>query len=559
MPKVSKNLSKLFTERLKNETSLDFVRLLFKKFPELELYLVGGIVRDIILGITASKDFDFVARHAEVRDLVAELNKLGWCDLAGRDFGVIKFKPQNGNQFIDIALPRSEQGEMTGGYRDFTLQVDKDLEIEKDLARRDLTINALAWDIKNKKIIDPFEGQKDLESKTIRAVGKAEVRFQEDYSRILRAIRFACQFNFSLEPATKKALIKLAPNVTQKRQITRQEHLQRKISLEIIEEERQKHLNQLQALSAEEKTQPLEEELVPSETLTRELLKALAAAPAKAIELLDEFSLLNLLIPEAMDMKGCTQPEHFHAEGDVWTHTILLLEKISTPEFTDLFPDFKISGAFVLGCFLHDIGKPTVRTVDESQTPPKIKFYGHDEEGVNIAKRICTRLKLSKGIQEKIVFMLQYHMFVMSAPSVYKFRAHKFAERFIDSPHSPDLLALFYLDVASSIRPDGTADFKNFEETLERINEIKETRSRQPQKIITGDKVMELLDLPAGPAIACVLELVAELKDQGKINRAGDAEKFLRDRAVQIKKLCADVTTSTSNDNVEKILKTLIV
>ena len=121
MPRATNILSKRFTDKFKNESSLSFISVLFKTFSDLELYLVGGMVRDVVLNVTHSKDFDFVARNVDVKDLITELSKLGWCDLTGRDFGVIKFRPQDGSHFIDIALPRSEQGKMTGGYRDFTL------------------------------------------------------------------------------------------------------------------------------------------------------------------------------------------------------------------------------------------------------------------------------------------------------------------------------------------------------------------------------------------------------------------------------------------------------
>jgi len=557
MPRPTNNFNKRLTYKLKNEPCLAFIKTLFDIFPDLELHLVGGMVRDLILNVTNSKDYDFVARNVDVKDLTTELNKLGWCDLTGRDFGVIKFKPAESNQFIDIALPRAEQGKMTGGYRDFNLQVDKKLSLEKDLARRDLTINAMAWDIKNRNLIDPFRGQEDIEAKLIRAVGSPEKRFQEDYSRILRALRFACQFNFKIEPKTWAALKKLVPHIVEKRKITQQEHIQRRLAQEIIEEDREKYLTQLTSLSAEEKIALVEEDIVPTETLTREFFKTLIVNPLHAAQIYDECGALGILMPEITDLKGCTQSAKFHSEGDVWTHTLLMLKKLSEPEFSEYFPNFKISGAFILGCLLHDIGKPAMRTVDDSVTPPKISFKGHAEEGVAIAKKICARLKLSHDSQEKISFMIKHHMLILSSPEIDKFRAHKLAQCFIDNPHSQDLLALFYLDLMGGIKADGTTDQALFDETLQRIEEIKETRLHQPKKIIDGAKVIEILEITAGPFVACILDLIDELKDQGKINRAGDAEKILRDHAVHLKKFEKEISGHNSAELAEKILNSL--
>ena len=557
MPQETNNLTKRFIDKLKNEPSLIFIKTLFKTFPDLELYLVGGMVRDIILNVTTSKDFDFVARNVDVKDLTTELNKLGWCDLTGRDFGVIKFKAQESSQFIDIALPRSEQSKMTGGYRDFTLQVDKKLSLEKDLARRDLTINAMAWDIKNKKLLDPFDGQTDLENKLIRAVGNPEKRFQEDYSRILRALRFACQFDFKIEAKTFSAIKKLAPQIVEKRQITKQEQIQRRLAQEVIEEEREKYLNQLNSLSPEEKIALVEEDIVPTETLTRELLKTLAVSPLRAVELYNDCGVLSILMPEINDLKSCTQSAKYHSEGDVWTHTLLMLKKLSEPEFAEYFPDFKISGAFILGCLLHDIGKPSSRTVDSSVSPEKISFKGHAEEGVTIAKKICARLKLNHDSQEKITFMLKHHMLILSSPEVDRFRAHKLAQCYIDSPHSQDLLALFYLDLMGGIKADGTTDLDLFEQTIHRVEEIIEFRSRQPKKIIDGDQVIQILDLELGPLVAIILDLIDELKDQGKVNRTGDAEKYLRTHASQIKNILNEQSLHNNDELIEKILKSV--
>ena len=352
-------------------------------------------------------------------------------------------------------------------------------------------------------------------------------------------------------------MVKLAPNLILKREITKQEQLQRRLTQEIIVEEREKLLTQIQELRSEEKNRIIEEDIVPHETLTKELFKTLVVNPVQAVKLYDESGLIHLLLPELELMKGCTQPEKFHSEGDVWTHTLMMLEKLDDPEFKELFPNLKVSGDFILGCLLHDAGKPATRVIDDATHPPKIKFYGHAEEGVAIAKKVCARLKLTNASHDKIIFMIKEHMFVMSAPKINQFRTHKFALRYIDSPFSTELLALFYLDMSCSLRPDGSADYTSFEETLNRIDEIKQTRARQPKKIIDGAKIIELLDITPGPFVSCLIDLINELKDQGKINRPGDAEKFLRDNSIALKKIRDEYSLLHNNDCVEKIIKKL--
>jgi len=144
-----------------------FIQNFFATFSQGEVYLVGGAVRDILLERT-TKDYDFVVGNVKAKELEDFFAKIGEIDLVGKSFGVLKFVPhgfkvgENNFEAIDVALPRTEVAGMSGGYKDFEVQSDPNLSIEEDLSRRDFTINALAWDLKNKKIIDEFDGLKDL-------------------------------------------------------------------------------------------------------------------------------------------------------------------------------------------------------------------------------------------------------------------------------------------------------------------------------------------------------------------------------------------------------------
>lgn len=560
-PDQNHELENRFTKKLGAEPSLNFVSSLQEQLPELELYLVGGMVRDIIIDHPAPKDYDFIARGVEPTTLIKELKKLGKCDLTGRNFGVIKFRPNDADmavdEFIDIAFPRLETAEGTGGYRDFNTQIDHNLPIEQDLARRDLTMNALAWDLTNKQVIDPYQGLDDLEKGVIRAVGEPQERFQEDYSRMLRAIRFACKFNFDIEENTWRALTKLMPHINNEREITKVQSLERKIALATTEESKSKLQKNLERQIAEDPEATILERVVPAETINKELLKALGANPLQALDLLDKSGALEQLMPELLAMKGCRQPEKFHSEGDVWTHMKMMLEKLQSPEFNEQFPNFEISGEFVMAILLHDAGKPATQEIDGTLTPPEIHFYGHAEESVVIAKRIGQRLKLPKETIERLTFLAGNHMFAMSAPDINQISAHKFAKRFIDSPHGEELLVLLYLDSLCSLRPDGSAPMQNVHDAIDRVQEIKEIRAKQPEKIIDGELIKKILTIKAGPFVGTINMVLNELVNRGVINNEKQARDFLSTNKNLILRHQIDTTPENREEIADKIIQAL--
>ena len=256
--------------RLQSQDALAFINAFLTTFPSADLFLVGGAVRDALMGRDMQeRDWDFVIRGLESAKIEEWFNTIGELNLVGQHFGVYKFLPQgftlNQIDFIDIALPRTEavQEGSLGGYKDFHIQSDSSLPIEDDLARRDFTINAMAINLRTKELVDPFNGAADLKKRIVRAVGAPEERFTEDLSRILRAIRFAAELQFQLEPETRSALKELLPRVQ-----TRTE-------------------------------QGGETDwVVPRETIGTELAKALHRAPTHAIKLLQELDAFSILMPE---------------------------------------------------------------------------------------------------------------------------------------------------------------------------------------------------------------------------------------------------------------------
>ena len=206
-----------FFDEHKHSPELSFIKPFLYDHPDAELFFVGGGVRDILSGQTCV-DFDFVVRNLEANKIESWFSKNGTVELVGKSFGVFKFFPRSLAAHahpIDIALPRTESSVdgSLGGYRDFETQSDSTLPIEKDLERRDFTVNAMAFNLRTNELIDPFHGQEDLASKTLRAVGNPADRFQEDLTRILRGLRFAVTPGFTFEPHTWEAMRKYIPHL----------------------------------------------------------------------------------------------------------------------------------------------------------------------------------------------------------------------------------------------------------------------------------------------------------------------------------------------------------
>lgn len=203
---------------------LSFVNSFLRENTHAKFFLVGGAIRDLLLKRNVY-DFDFVVQNLSSTKLESWLKKNGTVDFVGKTFGVYKFIP-NGfdpHRFvaIDIALPRTEHStkESVGGTKDFSIDCNPDLPIEQDLERRDFTINAMAYDLRSKILLDPFGGMEDLKQKRLRSVGNPSDRFLEDLTRIVRGIRFACELNFTIESETLDAIMHYGPRLIQTKDV----------------------------------------------------------------------------------------------------------------------------------------------------------------------------------------------------------------------------------------------------------------------------------------------------------------------------------------------------
>jgi tRNA nucleotidyltransferase/poly(A) polymerase len=281
---------------LQSRRELSFIDGFLADHPTTGLYIVGGAVRDLLLNRRFREfDFDFVITSLPPDAIEAWFKQWGELNLVGQHFGVYKFMPEGFTtkdiDFIDLALPRTEavaDGSL-GGYKDFDVQSDPELPIEDDLARRDFTINAMAFDVRTKTLIDPYNGQTDLEARVIRAVGIPSDRFKEDLSRMLRAIRFAAELGFEIETNTAKAIQHQIDSIHTQREIDSSLHW-----------------------------------VVPRETVGIELAKAFARKPVRALELMKSLDLLPTLFPDA---KFDLEPTMATTPGELTIVLALLLNQ----------------------------------------------------------------------------------------------------------------------------------------------------------------------------------------------------------------------------------------
>ena len=518
---MNKNIQSLINSINKNPCFI-FIKKLVKDLPTAEIYLVGGSVRDALLG-QKNKDFDFIVTGIEKEKLEEFLKKCGQVkEVDSRSFGVFKFKPKgHKGEILDVALPRKER-RIGPGYKDFKIETSAKLGINDDLSRRDFTINAIALNFKNGNLIDKFNGLSDLKKGIIQAVGKPQERFLEDPSRILRAIRFACQLDFDIEEGTLKAAIKLSQEITKK----------------------------FRYQSKKEKTR------VSSEIIAIEFVKGFNKNPVRLIKLYNEIGILKLILPEVLRLKGVQQPENFHSEGDVWNHTMLSLKKLNS----------EVNINVKLAVLFHDIGKPNTQTLPVSRGD-RIRFHEHDERGAEIFADITDRLKLSSSFpkdsplyvnKKEIFWLIKNHMICVNNPQ--KMRPGTIEKYFFKNKiWGKHLLELSYADISATITARGRPDFSSYDLLKKKIAEvekilkerIKEKRLAQkfPQ-LLDGYEVQKIFNLKPGPMIGRIKDLARYLQLENLIKTKKDIlknkEKFLE--ACQNTK-----TTDKAEDYIKKI------
>ncbi len=342
-----------------------------------EVLFAGGCVRDWLLG-RAPKDIDLAsdATPDQVEALFERTHALG------KAFGVIQV--MMGEEAFEVTTFRRDL-DYTDGRRPAGIEPSSP---EEDARRRDFTINGLFLDPFSGEVIDFVGGQADLNHGVIRAIGDPAERFREDHLRMLRAVRFAAVLGFEIEPETRKAIRARAGDLG-------------RISVERIRVEFVRLLTE-------------------------------SARPGDALELLEACGLLEVILPEFLALKGCEQPPEWHPEGDVWTHTVMMLNSLQTP-----------SARLALGVLLHDIGKPATRTVDADG---RIRFMGHAQVGARMADRWMRKMKFSNALREEVTGLVDRHMNFMNVKQM----REATRKRMVASPVIGDELELHRVDCLCS-------------------------------------------------------------------------------------------------------------
>ncbi len=461
-----------------------------------EAYLAGGCVRDLLLG---REPADFDVATSATPDVVLGMFERTFA--VGAHFGVVLVATFGGGtcgtagaelgerDFIvtEVATFRSDGVYSDGRHPD---EVRYTKSAEEDVQRRDFTINGLLLDplrlfpqglkpltaedpdVRTEArtlpgpaelrapVIDYVGGVADLEAGVVRAIGRPERRFDEDQLRLMRAVRFAGRFGFEIEPATFAAM--------------------------------RKHADRIHAVSRER--------------VRDELTKMLTEGHARrAFELLDATGLLIQVLPEIAKMKGVEQPPQFHPEGDVWTHTLMLIEQLEAG----------CSLTLAWGALLHDVGKPPTFRV----APDRIRFDGHVDVGVAMGAEICRRFRFSNDETRQILALIENHMKFADAPHM---RASTL-KRFFRLENFPEHLALHRMDCLAA---HANLEIWNF--VRERYEAMPEEAMR-PAPLITGRELIAAGYTPSA-AFKEMLLAVEEAQLEGAITTADEALALVRER-----------------------------
>jgi poly(A) polymerase len=424
-------------------------------------YLAGGCVRDLVLGREPA-DYDVAtsATPEQVMRLFPQTYAVGV------QFGVVLVPVRRDgleaadNYAIEVATFRSD-----GVYSDsrHPNEVQFSTDARLDVQRRDFTINGMLLDPVSQEVMDYVGGREDLKRQIIRTIGDPRQRLSEDKLRMLRAVRFAARFGYAIEPSTLAAIRQLSPQIHQ----------------------------------------------VSRERIRDEILKMLTEGRARrAFELLDETGLLEQVLPEIKRMQGVQQPPQFHPEGDVWIHTLMLLEGLPA----------NCPKTLALGVLLHDVGKPPTFRI----APDRIRFDSHAEVGTRMAEEICRRFRLSNDETEQVCSLVANHMRFGDVKKMKKATL----KRFLRLPKFEEHLELHRLDCLSSHR-----DLSLYEFAKESLYNTPPEQIR-PKPLINGDDLIQAGYKP-GPQFKDLLTAVEDAQLDGVITTKEEALSLVQSLYLQ--------------------------
>jgi poly(A) polymerase len=438
-----------------------------------QAYLCGGCVRDLLL-CHEPADYDVTtdATPEQVMRIFPQTYAVGAQfgvvlipipkdpqgkdddSLAGGEVESIPGFSAGKSGVVEVATFRSDVSYSDGRHPD-AVRFSKDPR--EDVQRRDFTINGLLLDPISEEVLDYVGGRNDLEAHIIRTIGEPSQRFTEDKLRMLRAIRFAARFGCQIDPPTLVAIQEMAALINQ----------------------------------------------VSRERVRDELTKMLTEGRARvAFLLLDESGLLSQVLPEISAMKGVEQPPQYHPEGDVFVHTLLLLDKLPHP----------CSPTLAWGALLHDVGKPPTFRV----APDRIRFDGHVEVGVKMGEAICRRLRFSNEDTEQILALIENHMRFGQVMQM----KESTLKKFLRMPKFDEHLDLHRVDCQAS---HGILTAYQFAQ--EKLSSIPPEKMR-PIPLVNGSDLISAGYVP-GPRFKEILSAVEDGQLEGRLQSKEDALEFV--------------------------------
>ena len=428
-------------------------------------YFAGGCVRDMLLDVPA-KDFD-VATSATPDQVQAIFTRT---ENVGAHFGVVLVLAKSDvvRLTTEVATFRHD-GAYTDGRRPDAVRFSPDPR--EDVLRRDFTINGLlldpiafeAGDALATCVLDYVGGRADLDAHIIRAIGEPALRFAEDKLRMLRAIRFAARLGFTIDARTLQAIDSSATEITQ----------------------------------------------VSAERTRDELTRILTEGQARrGFELLDTCGLLRVLLPEISRMHGVEQPPQFHPEGDVFIHTMMLLDHLPAG----------CSATLAWGMLLHDVGKPATFTAPDPARPgDRIRFNGHVQVGVTIARAILNRLRFSNDDAAQILTLIEHHMQFGDVMQM----KQSTLKRFLRLPNFAEHLELHRADVLSS---NGRTELYDFARAAFEQTPIEHVR---PVLLVTGRELIAAGYKP-GAQFKTILRATEDAQLEGHLHSREEALAWVR-------------------------------
>jgi len=415
--------------------------------------IVGGWVRDRLMQ-RQSKDIDIEVYGIPAGDLRSLLQQFGSVNTVGESFTVYKVAD------IDVSLPRRES-KVGRGHRGFEVTGDPSMSVEEAARRRDFTINAIAWDPLTDEYVDPFNGRRDLTAGILRVVDPRT--FPEDSLRVLRAVQLAARFGFTLEPGTRDICSRI----------------------------------------------PLDD--LPSERIWGELEKLLLQAPRPSVgfALALELGVIDRLFPEIKALVGCPQEPDWHPEGDVWIHTLMVIDQ-ARQRIDGLTRPEQI--AVMLGAVCHDVGKPpTTAFVDG-----RIRSMDHEQAGVEPAAALLDRLNVHSigglDVRRQVLGIVAHHLKPLS---FYKADPRAGDGAFRRLAQKVDLELLARLALADCLGRTGSFDCSGIEWFLTRARELG-VQHAPPDPLVKGRHLLAL-GLEPGPRVGEILRQIYDKQLDGTI------------------------------------------